>query len=429
MLQRITRSSFVRNIAIVASGQALAQGLAVAASPILTRLYHPDAFGAFGILLSLAALGMVLAGLRYELAIVLQKDDGAASNLLALSWLLVLFTFVVLVLLLGAAGGWITVQIGNPDLGSLLWWLPVLIIMSGSHESFSYWTIRRKHFKLLASARVLQSLVMIGAQIAAGMASFGAAGLAGGRIVGGLTGLAILGVQTWRQDRSVIREALSLREMVRLAKEHSRFPKYTVPQNLLSSFSKSVILFTLGALFGLEVVGFYWLADRVLNAPSGLIAVSVRRVFFQRASELHNEKRDFGPLLNLTTAGLAAMGIVPLIILVLYGPVLFSLVFGAEWSKAGVYTQWLAVWWFFVFINAPAAESIIIMRIQKYFLFYEFALSTARILAIIVGGMLGDDLTGIIACSIVGAVFSFFLTAFVLVFARIKWRSVSTQPE
>ena len=120
MLQRITRSSFVRNIAIVASGQAFAQGLAVAASPILTRLYHPDAFGAFGILLSLAALGVVLAGLRYELAIVLLKDDGAASNLLVLSWLLVLFPFVVLVLLLGAAGGWITVQIGNPDLGSML---------------------------------------------------------------------------------------------------------------------------------------------------------------------------------------------------------------------------------------------------------------------------------------------------------------------
>jgi len=42
---RLKRSAFVRQVAMVAGGTAAAQAVAIAGTPIVTRLYGPDAFG------------------------------------------------------------------------------------------------------------------------------------------------------------------------------------------------------------------------------------------------------------------------------------------------------------------------------------------------------------------------------------------------
>lgn len=54
------------------------------ASPILTRLYSPEAFGFLAIFISITSIVGVIACMRYELAIMLLKSDEKAANLLAL---------------------------------------------------------------------------------------------------------------------------------------------------------------------------------------------------------------------------------------------------------------------------------------------------------------------------------------------------------
>ena len=76
-------------------------------------------------------------------------------------------------------------------------------------------------------------------------------------------------------------------------------------------------------------------------------------------------------MLLATSAGLFAIGIIPLILLLFFWPQIFSVVFGSEWRKAGILVQWLASWWFVTFLAGPAFEAVIILQLQKYLLIFQ----------------------------------------------------------
>ena len=77
-------SPFASDILKLVSGTAFAQIITILASPILTRLYSPEAFGFLAIFISITSIIGVIACMRYELAIMLPKSDEKAANLLAL---------------------------------------------------------------------------------------------------------------------------------------------------------------------------------------------------------------------------------------------------------------------------------------------------------------------------------------------------------
>lgn len=57
--KRLTKSKFVRNVAIVATGTAGAQAITMAFAPIITRLYGPEAFGLLGTFMAILAIAML----------------------------------------------------------------------------------------------------------------------------------------------------------------------------------------------------------------------------------------------------------------------------------------------------------------------------------------------------------------------------------
>ena len=75
----------MKNVAVLASGTAMAQVLTVLAYPILMRLYDPDDFGLFALFGALNMTFVAVASGRYELAIVMAKTEEEAANILALT--------------------------------------------------------------------------------------------------------------------------------------------------------------------------------------------------------------------------------------------------------------------------------------------------------------------------------------------------------
>lgn len=120
MFHSISRSQFVKNVATLVSGQAIAQALVVAASPILTLLYDPDAMGIFSLLVALSAPIVGIADLRYEMAVVSAKDYTEAANLLILSCGMVIAIFGLAAALCSLTGDGIAVLVDRPDLGTLM---------------------------------------------------------------------------------------------------------------------------------------------------------------------------------------------------------------------------------------------------------------------------------------------------------------------
>ena len=87
-LRRVGRSEFLRNVVLLASGTAGAQVITIGTMPFLSRLYNPEAFGVLAVFAAVTSFFTVLSTFKYELAIVLPREDDDAANIFALTCLI-----------------------------------------------------------------------------------------------------------------------------------------------------------------------------------------------------------------------------------------------------------------------------------------------------------------------------------------------------
>ncbi len=385
-------SSFVVDAITLIGGTTLAQLLTLLGTPILARLYAPEAFGVFAVFNSITSIIVVVACLRYENAIMLPESDRDAVNLLAVSLVIISLFSALSALVLSVGHHGVLEWLNVPELEQYLWLLPVAIFAGGAFLPLNYWNSRTKHFRRLSIARINRSVAMTGTQLGAGFAGYGTGGgLIGGGVVGNLIATCVLGLQIWRDDHPVFRHSIDRRGMIEGMKRYRNFPLYDAGANLLNAGSSQLPVFLLSTFFSTVVVGFYSMSLMVLQLPLNFIGVSLSQVFFQRAAEArHSGGGALSRLVEGTVAHLILLGMLPVSVLMLTGGEVFSVVLGQNWAEAGTYAQILALWIFFVFISSPISSLISIYEKQRFALGYNVVTTGARAGALVAGGLIGD---------------------------------------
>jgi len=140
------KSSFARDVFKLASGAAFAQLLSMLATPILTRLYAPDAFGILAVFLSIIAVPGEIACLGYDRAIVLPEKDEEAANLLVTSLGFVALVTGLSIVVIWLGTGTITRLLRAAALAPYMWLVPPSILLTGVFTALSQWTTRSKRF-------------------------------------------------------------------------------------------------------------------------------------------------------------------------------------------------------------------------------------------------------------------------------------------
>ena len=163
----------------------------------------------------------------------------------------------------------------------------------------------------------------------------------------------------------------------------------------------------------------FWLANRVLRLPGALISEAIRKVFYQKASQLSNEKQPLFPLALKVTCGLTFIGLFPLGLLILLAPELFEWVFGSGWRVSGEYAQWVSLWAFCGFINVPAIVIAPILGKQKFMLGYEITTTFLKVSSLLMVSLAyGNALLSIATFSIIAAVGNVFVVLSILYFCK-----------
>jgi O-antigen/teichoic acid export membrane protein len=407
----------MKNVAVLASGTALAQVLTVLAYPILMRLYNPGDFGLFALFGALNMTLVAIASGRYELAIVLAKTEEEAANILALTLGIVAAVSVASGFAIWAFGDSLLELLGYQELHSLLWFLPLMILTTTAAQVLSVWATRQQAYKRLSLSTISRSVGVAAAQIAAGLLGMAVDGLVLGLIFGTVLSAVIIAWQLIRYDLPSLRLVINRPAMKELAKEHLDFPLYSMPQALLSSTTVTVPSILLTALFSPYVAGLYWFTYRLFEMPITLLGDATRRVFYQRAAELYHKGEDLTDIFLRTTGGLTAMVTLPVIVLIAAGPWLYSVAFGEAWREAGVFAQWIVIWWAMRFISLPALMLVPVLNLQRQFLILEIVTLIPRFLVLPAAAWIADVDVAIAAYSIVGFLFHFFSVLLV-------WRAV-----
>lgn len=330
------RSTFARGFSGHAGGAAIAQGLLVAASPVLTRLYSPADFAIFALFTALvSAVSPAVTG-RYEMAMAIPRAASQVRALLSiavvLSWLCSLGVLILLV----AFGSRLLAFIGAADLGYWSVLVPPALALTGTMTALVSYANLQQHFGTIALARIAQAATSVVCGIALGLA--GAA--AGGLIAAMLAGLAAsVGYLAMRHVRAFGpgRDAFRVTRMLSLARRFRDYPLYNATSGLLNGVQLALPVFFLGHDYSAEVLGLYALGYRVVAAPLGILSGAVAQV---NIVEINRRRHAGRPLLSYTlvlVAGLAFVGGAPLAVLALFAPAIFEFIFGSPWREAGAY--------------------------------------------------------------------------------------------
>ncbi len=362
----------------ISSAVGLAQVLAVAAAPLLTRLYSPEAFGQFAFFNAVVTILAPLTSMRYEWALPLPQDESRALDLLALSLMLVLASSVATAIL--APFVWPLV-IGEAEIGDGIALVPVAILALGLHTVVTDWLVRDRAFPQIARVRFVTTGGAVVCQIALGRFFGGPRSLILGMIGGYLLGLALAAYQC-RRALSKGAGRLRLRGVPHVAAEYRSFALITAPSGVVNAIGSQIPSLMLPSLYGLAVNGQFSLARRVLAQPTVLLGQAVNQVLWGNSARLLVERpAHLWPLfvrLNVCLITLMA----PSLVLIWFGGDIFAFVFGSGWEQAGEFAGIMIIASFLGFA-AQGTTCLHVYRLNHWMCAWEISQ------LILVAGVLG----------------------------------------
>jgi len=370
------RNEFNRNVLTLMTGTTIAQIIPIAISPILTRIYLPEDFGLFALYLAISGLMAVGATGRYEMAIILPKENSMAVYLILLS-VTILICLVSVGLLFNSVGYFIY------DYNPIYLTIPLIVSFIGLNNVLDKYNNRIKDYKMMSYQRLTKTSVESIVSIFSGIIFSLKQGLIYGSILGFLSSFLLM----LSKNHSMLKESIrksSKKDVGAAAHRYKNFPLYNMPHAVLNTFSADIPIFLIPIFFGNTTLGFYAFGLKIVQAPLHLISMSVHNVLSQKMAEMHSNKKDLRPIFWQTLKKLVWVVIIA-IPFILFADKIFALVFGKEWREAGEYIQLLSIWLFMTFIVSCFASIPYIFDRQRKALILEIIYSLTRILPYVIG--------------------------------------------
>ncbi len=351
----------IMNTLTLSIGVGISQLIIFIIQLVTRRLFTPEEFGAYDVYFNIFGVLVVFVALRYEMAIVLPKEDSMASNLAVLA---ILFSFGLNFLI------FIFVLIFRPLVASLLnfplkysFWLlllPATTFLFSSYQVINYWLIRKKAFRLSSVNKITRRSTEGTTQII-----FGYLKSSFGLVLGDLLGNFVNYLMGLRQ---LFRYNFSLKPVTRYNlgiafRKYIQFPKYNLLPALLNTISTALPFLIINKFYGGSITGYFGLSKMILAIPIALISTSVSQVLLQRLTEKRNSGISIKKDINHTAFYLAAMGLIGVLVLSLWGVELLTFLFDKTWKRSGEFIQIIVFASAFNFIVSPL--SIIFVALEK----------------------------------------------------------------
>ncbi|WP_237152321.1 oligosaccharide flippase family protein [Oryzibacter oryziterrae] len=390
MLKRLRSVALFEDIFTLSLGSAIAQALAVLISPILTRLYTPADYGLFGSFSAIVTIISMVATLKYEQAVSLEKEESGAISIVGVCFALAIVTSVL------AAVGFFVAAISESSrmpegFGSLLLAFGApSILVAALFNPLQFLGLRRRIYLSLAAFQVAKSAGMAVFQISLALAGFAAWGLVAGQWLATALALLIVMIPLRHDLMAAVRQLPHVGLLWSAAARHPTLPRYGAPQTFVSGVATNIPTYLLTYLFGPTEAGWFWMSYRLLVLPNVVLIENIRSVLFQRMATLKNNGQSLRPITFKASLALLVACLLITAFLFAFGETLFVWVFGPQWGTAGTYIAILAVGWAFQNAAVPSAAVTVVVGRQKEQLIMEIVSAAARIGALIAGGMMHD---------------------------------------
>lgn len=410
--KKIKSSAWINDISILSLSAVLAQGLILAATPVLSRIYNPEDYAGLAVFMAVYSIVGVAANLKYDSAIMLPKRDEISRAVFLLSLVITLIVGSSLLLVLFLSSPFIE-TITSPSYISLLSVACFIGIFFSFYLCSNVMLNRRKEYSRLAKLPIYQNILIVALSITLGF-NHSPHGL----IVSQAFGVTVAMLMTLYFNKEYLLRGWSLSSMYGVMRKYVASPKYLFPAALVDTFSQYLPLFMILLYFDEHIGGQFGMSWRIMMIPMALIGSSISQVFFQRFSAQIDGSIGRKRELIRTWKFLAFIGLPPLIVLSLFGEEIFIFVLGSNWSEAGILAAFLGPMFYVRLVFGPTSMAFTVLGMQRYVFWYSLAILFLRPLVLVLGFKFVDLYFGIMLLSI-------FEVLQVILYQRVLWQRIS----
>ena len=372
--ESMRHSSFLRHVFLLSSGTAISQAIALGFLPVLTRLYSPEDFGALALYLTVSSLFYILGTFGYQELIMLPRSNRSAAHMVRLVFYFSSAAAFLAFLLALFFRDKIAEFLGNPEIASLLFLVPVSTFFFANYQGMRYWTMRMQRFGTVATGQIAK--VGTSSSTSAVLTPLSrmfptGGGLIIGSVIGEIFHAAWLFYGCRKRDRNLFARMRHNRVLT-MGRRHKKMAITLTGSRTLSTVYTGLPAITISSLFGSAPLGFFSVAERVASAPALLIANAVGDVYRQRASILYRENGRFDQLMKKTLVTTFLIAIVPYAIGIVFAPDIFRIILGPSWEQAGIYASIILVGSFFGFITTPVDKAPVIVGAHRFIFLFHF---------------------------------------------------------
>lgn len=365
--------SIVKNIATLITGTTVAQAVPILISPILTRLYSPKDFGTLTLYMSISSIFAVIATMRYELAIIQPQNDKDAKAIVIISFFNIFLLSIITLILVSIYNFFGFKIIDNENIRPWLYCIPLSIILIGTFNVSNYYLLRKKSFKSMSNAKMLQGISLSSLQVS--FAFFKDIGLILGLIFGQIISSLSIFFKAKKYWKKI--ETPSINQIKDNLKNYKVMPIYSAPGALADSLSQQSPVFFISHFFGELSTGLFGLISRILRLPSSLISASVSQVVYKKIIDDMNEgKKDITKFVFKSFLLLQIIYLPFVILIWFYGEDIFGLVFGPEWKEAGSFAKIIIIAVSIQFSVSPLSSILGLRELIKLGVIWQFTYLT-----------------------------------------------------
>lgn len=380
--KRILKSDFNRNVLILSSGTAISQALLVGISPVLTRLYTPEAFGVYAIFMSLTAILGGNINLKYEQAILLPKEEEDAYKLAYIAnYLNILFSLVILVCILIFYNSIAVALKVDSEQAYWLYLVPFATYFIGFNAVLVNMNNRLKNYRSMSGSVIAKNSAMVVVQLSLGFLKFLLnSGLIIGQLIAYIFGNRVLSLNVAFSFRYMFKYKYN--DFKNVMTRYKNFPRFAFPAGVANAATLNISNLLITSVYSVNSVGQFSLANRILGAPSMLISRSIAQVYYQKASEEIRLVGNCSQIFKTTIKKLLLIVFPIFIPIALLSKWMFPIIFGSNWTEAGTYAIYLSFLFAFRFISSTLSSTISVTEHQKYGLYINLILLFCNILVI-----------------------------------------------
>ena len=398
------KNSSIRNISMIAGGTAIAQGINILSTPILSRMYSPEDFGIAAVFISVVSILSVIASLRYELAIPLPKSDRYADAAVLLSFS-IQFTFVIVLAILAyCITDEFMRQIKLDEIIPYKMLIPIGVLGTSIYIILTQWAIRRGTFTAIGKTKITQVTTGVATKLLIGLYNASPFGLLLGEIISKAGGSITL-LNTIIKEKGFPK--WNRQDIKRVAIKYKNFPLFDIWTAIFNVAGYQLIPYLVLIYYDTKTTGYFAMANNLMMLPGALIGTAIGQVFLQKASTAYH----CGTLKEVTLKtyrSLLMVGIYPGLFLSLLAPNLFSFVLGSEWREAGIFAMIMGPWVVAMFVQSPLSNVLSILGKQKQAMYIEITYSVSRLAAFVLGTIWKDVKISIFLLMLVGLILTMF---------------------